>query len=567
MEKKEYNELKLEALFGAIDDLIFVNDKLGYFREYVTTNRGNLLLPENDFIDKHISEVLPEYLCRKFETCFEKLEDGGESRVLEYSLDIEGEKRWYSAKVTKIHGLSHLGYDYMTLVRDITDLKMNEDLIAHIAYYDTLTGLYNRNMLYEILDNVVRESERSGAEFAIIFMDVDNFKKINDTRGHYIGDRLLKVVAERLKGCIRTSDMIARMGGDEFTLIIREVNSHKDFLDLLERLLEVMRKPILIDEVEAYITLSLGVSFYPHDGVTREELIKNADAAMYQAKELGKNSYKLYNREIQKRLSHKYMLENRLKQAIENNELEIHYQPVVMPYEINKCKIRGLEALLRWNTKDFGMIFPSEFIPIAEETGQIIPIGLWVIEQAALFTKQISEEYKKDIVVSVNVSSIQLRVPDFCQCVEEILRSTKVNPNQLELEVTESILIEEVEEVEKVLLNLKSLGLRIALDDFGTGYSSLGYIKNLPLDTIKIDRLFIKDIKKYSVDYHILEVIVALAKKLNFSIIAEGVENKEQVDLLIDGLTNYIQGYYYYRPMQKENILRLFKECGEDSKA
>lgn len=552
LESSKFQEAKLNALFNASDDLIFVNDRHHCYREYITPHNHELYVPVEDFIGKNVKDVLPPALAEAVIRCFDKLDNGMSPDAIEYSLDVKDKVKWFSAKITKINGLEDYGYVYLTVVRDISDIKENEKLIRKMAYFDDLTGLYNRSMFHEILENTVMEHKRLGTKFAVIFMDLDNFKKVNDTRGHLIGDELLKIISDRLRFHLRKSDVISRMGGDEFTLIISELESETMLLEFAQRLLNLVNEPMIIESRPVHTSTSIGISIFPDDGQTSQELVKNADTAMYRAKEKGKNRCQLFNREINDSLQKKYRLENMLRYALKEKEnLMMHYQPVIEP---GSGEIRGYEALLRWYHEG-AFIPPNEFIPLAEEIGLIIPLGNFVFEQVFGLAARLHADYGLRKTISVNTSTDQLKDPDFIDGIRDIIARTGVEPELIELEISENIRIEEVHKISHILSEIKKLGFRIALDDFGTGYSSLSYIKSLPLDTIKIDQLFIKDICSQDIDRNILEVIVSLARKMDLDVISEGVEEQSQVDVLCNGLTDFIQGYYYYRPMSVEELL------------
>lgn len=425
-----------------------------------------------------------------------------------------------------------------------------------MAYYDNLTGLYNRSMFYESLNTAIKKSTREDSQFAVVFVDLDNFKKINDTRGHHIGDVLLKQVGTRLSAAIRDSDIIARMGGDEFTMIITSYDTVTELPSLTKRLLDVLSQPVTIEDTYIFISGSIGVSVFPADGSSSDELVKNADAAMYKAKELGRNRYQFYNQHINDEIRKKFELENKLRDAVQEKEFDLNYQPII---EVGTNKIRGFEALLRWSPDKGSSIAPLDFIPVAEETGLLLPIGYWILRKACHFNHNVHTKFGLNTIVSVNISIVQLNDADFVDMLTEILEETGLRPEFLELEITEDLLVRNFDATKEKLMAIKALGIRIALDDFGIGYSSLSYVKNLPLDSLKIDRRFIRDICNNEHDKIILEVILTLAHKLNLQVISEGVETLDQVLLLESSESDYIQGYYYYKPMTHTKLLSVLE--------
>jgi diguanylate cyclase (GGDEF)-like protein/PAS domain S-box-containing protein len=436
--------------------------------------------------------------------------------------------------------------------RDITERKKTEKTINYMAYYDALTGLPNRNMFRKHLNGVLSESEHS--TLAVLFLDLDRFKIINDTKGHTVGDLLLQKVADRLQEAVGNDGMVSRQSGDEF-IILLENCEQKKAANISARILSLFSKPITVDGDEFFVTTSIGISMYPKDGEGQEMLIKRADTAMYLAKERGKNNFQFYTSNLDMLASRKMELENGLRKAMEEKQFVLHYQPKV---ELETGKAAGVEALVRWQHPQAGVISPNEFIPLAEETGLIVPIGKWILREACQQSKRWQEEGLGNIPVAVNISVRQLQDDGFVSDVEQVLMDTGLASRCLELEITESIM-QNIEKSAIILNELKQLGVNISIDDFGKGYSSLSYLKHLPLHSIKIDKSFVDDILDASNRGSIVKAIIDMAHNLEFKVVAEGIEQEEQVTFLVENKCLIGQGYYFSRPLPAEDVTSFLK--------
>lgn len=459
-----------------------------------------------------------------------------------------------AGKLAGILGTSH----------DITKIRQNEESIRHLAYYDLLTGLPNRLMLEKRLDEAISLSGRDGRRLAVLFLDLDNFKKVNDTLGHQTGDGLLAEVGKRLQSGIRKDDVIARIGGDEYIIVQFDVKKAKNIGRFAERIIKLFDAPFIIKGHTIYVSPSIGISVYPDDGETAGDLLQNVDTAMYRAKYNGKNNYQFFNSVMKEEITRKVNIEKSLRRALINEEFSLNYQPLI---NTRTGKIRGFEALIRWTCPEKGSVPPSDFIPIAEECGLIVPIGEWVLKTACLKKKQWEKQYDSKALISVNISALQFRQDDFVSKVCGILAQTGLSPEYLELEITESILINCLDDIVKKLTELRKMGIRISLDDFGTGYSSLNYLRILPLDTLKIDRTFIHTISSKSKDNHFVRSIVSLVQKYDLDIVAEGVETPEQLDYLAKCRCNYVQGYLLGRPAAERDSAGILNEGRVDIKS
>ncbi len=443
------------------------------------------------------------------------------------------------------------------IIRDITERKRTEAEMEHMAYHDTLTGLPNRFLLDDRLCQTIALAGRTGRMTAVLFFDLDNFKSVNDSLGHPVGDLLLQKVVERLGERLRKSDTIARMGGDEFIVVLSDILAPEDAAHASRIFLDAFSEPFQLEGQEIYTSASVGISLYPIDGTNTATLLKNADIAMYQAKKHGRNSFQFFTEEINRRAEERLLLENELRHAVNRGEFILHFQPWL---DIETGSVGGMEALIRWVHPQRGIIPPNRFIPIAEETGLIIPIGEWVLKNACLFLEELHRKGLNRLTMSVNVSGKQLRNPNLIGLLGLLLANAVFDPSQLELELTESAVMENLEESRQYMDALKMIGVRLALDDFGTGYSSLSYLKRFPLDRLKIDRSFVKDCPDNPDDVSIARAIIALARSMNLQVTAEGVENLEQADFFSREKCDVIQGNYIGKPMPGHELRKLL--CG-----
>jgi diguanylate cyclase (GGDEF)-like protein len=453
--------------------------------------------------------------------------------------------QWLQA-ITLTAALALLGLGTALSMRILQQRRRADDRVHHIAFHDDLTSLPNRLMLNQRLDRALSRHRRAGSKLAILFMDLDRFKVINDSLGHEVGDALLRQVADRLKAQSREGDTVARMGGDEFVVLIENHDNLNDISACARRLVEELSAPYLLGKKDCHVTLSIGISVFPSDGSDSQALLKAADVAMYRAKELGRNNYQYYLPSMNVHTLERLELESDLSRALERGEFLLHYQPKV---EIATGLISGTEALLRWKHPVRGLVPPLDFISLAEETGLIVPIGEWVLATACAQNKLWQEMGLTNLGISVNLSARQFSDSMLLEKLTRIIHSSGLDPSSLELEITESMVMSNGECAVGVLEQLKAIGVRIAIDDFGTGYSSLGYLKRFPIDTIKVDRSFIRDIPADSGDKQIARAIIAMAHALKLKVVAEGVENAEQLKFLRAQHCDAAQGYFLCRPL------------------
>ena len=436
--------------------------------------------------------------------------------------------------------------------------------LEHQANYDSLTGLPNRTLLHDRLKQAVY-AQRTPRNIAVVFMDLDHFKFVNDSLGHSVGDKLLKAMGERLRAALREGDTVGRVGGDEFVLILADQNNEEVIFRAMQRIAAKVAEPLVIDGQELYVTCSAGISLYPQDGPDVDTLLKNADTAMYRAKEHGRSNFQFYTSEMNERVNERLALENALRRALDRQEFLLHYQQKV---DLGSRAIVGAEALVRWMHPEWGLVRPARFISLAEETGLIVPLGEWVLRESCRQARAWLDEGLEPGVVSVNLSARQFRQQDLVRMVSRILEETRLDPARLEMELTESMVMHNVESAIATLQGLKSLGVRLSVDDFGTGYSSLAYLKDLPIDALKIDRSFVRDIGG-GVEAHegvLAQAIISLGHNLHLKVIAEGVETDAQVRFLKRHGCDEVQGFLYGEPVPPADYARLLERARRKGK-
>ena len=436
--------------------------------------------------------------------------------------------------------------------------RQAEERVRHLAHFDDLTGLPNRNMFNQRLSHALARARRVDEPLAILFIDLDRFKNINDTLGHGAGDRALKEIAQRLRGCLREADTVSRLGGDEFVVLIEGASQPADVVEVAQKILAAVARPVHLESQEFHLTASIGISTCPGDSDDLQGLMKNADIAMYRAKEQGKNNFQFYSAQINVHTLERAALESDLRHALERNEFLLHYQPKV---DIGGNRIVGMEALVRWQQPGKGLVAPAQFIPLAEETGLIVPIGEWVLKTACLQNKAWQERGLPRLRVAVNLSARQFTHESLLQDVARALDETGLDPAWLEFEITESMVMRDPEHAVTLLHGLKAMGIHLSIDDFGTGYSSLSYLKRFPLDSVKIDRSFIRDLPGDGDDAAITQAIIAMAHSLRLVVIAEGVETEEQLGFLRVNGCDQMQGYHFSRPLPEDQFLRLLQRA------
>jgi diguanylate cyclase (GGDEF)-like protein len=560
-EELRTSEAKNNALLNAMPDTLFVIRRDGTIVNYLAGSE-EATMPEPRGDQLKISEYLPKNIAIEWTELMRSVLKEGKPQQYEFSLGDDPEKNHYELQmVPYLNDLS------LAIIREITDRKRAEERVHRLAYFDTLTGLPNRQLFQQHLSAAIERGEKKNLKVAALYVDLDNFKRINDTLGHSFGDVVLKTIAKRLDSCIRNDDCVirpeseeevvrlARLGGDEFVAILQDLESEADAAAVADRIRAELTRPVEHLGHEFVVTSSIGVSLYPDDGSDIETLLKNADVAMYQAKSAGRNSVRFYSGTMSLRSLERLELENSLRHALRRNELSLHYQPQI---DVKTKRMTGVEALLRWDHPEHGSVSPSRFIPLAEECGLITPLGEWVLETACHQTKVWQDKYERQLDIAVNLSSQQFFSSDIANVVLRTIYDAGLAPSSMHLELTETILMNDVKETIVTLDKLRDAGVSLAMDDFGKGYSSLSYLKRLPLDTLKIDKSFVMDMENNKDDAAICAAIIAMAHNLDLKVIAEGVETQEQLNFLEGQGCDQIQGFLISKPLPPEELEERF---------
>jgi diguanylate cyclase (GGDEF)-like protein len=557
------SEQRNSALLQAFPDWMLVVNARGQLVERIS---GGTEATEGLLAGKTIEEIMPTDTARKARECMQAAAGTGKPQTFEFESGKDDERKTYEIRLQ-----CQPDSTFLFVIRDVTEHRRTEARIQYLAYYDTLTGLPNRQLFVRELRRAIRASERKKSRMAILFIDLDRFKRINETLGHAVGDALLQSVARRLETCVRPADFvaraapnddqafarIARLGGDEFVLLLTDIQHQDQITTVATRVRHALAEPFKSDGHQFVVTPSIGISLYPEDGTEIEDLLVKADMAMYDAKDQGRNQHAFANNAKGGVLLDRLDLENDLHNAVGSSELSLHYQPKV---DVHTGAVRSVEALLRWNHPKRGWISPGTFIPLAEETGIMLRLGDWVVHEACRQISAWAGGHLGKLCISVNVSTIQFARADFVDSVFRAVEQHGVKPELLELEITESLLMRDIGEVIASLRRLRDTGIRISIDDFGTGYSSLGYLKQFPVDSLKIDRSFVKDLLVSSDDAAICSAIIAMARELKLTTVAEGVEVVEQLEFLRRQGCDQIQGFLFSKPLAPAQLAHLLQD-------
>jgi len=546
-------EMHLRAVIETQPECVKVVAVDGSLKEM---NAAGLAMIEADGLQQLHGQPLVNLIAPEYRATFVAFMDSvarGNKGSLEFEIiGLKGTRRWlesHAVPMTEEDGERVV----LAVTRDITERKRAQAQLAFLAHHDLLTGLPNRALYTDRLEQAMIEADRHQRLVGVVFLDLDRFKNVNDTLGHDAGDALLKAAAERLIGAVRKGDTVARLSGDEFTLVLADMSHAEDAARIAQKILEVFEAPFHIGGRELYLTVSLGVTLYPTDGSNSQELLRNADVAMYRAKEAGRNSYAFYAAEMTHRAAEQLALESALREAITRDELRVYYQPIVSYAD---GTVISIEALVRWQHATRGLVSPLEFIPLAEETSMILPIGEWVLHSACAQARQWLRLHP-NLHLAVNISARQFRQENLVQSVRRVLEQTEFPPQHLEFEITESVLLQNAESVMRTLRELTDLGIVLSMDDFGAGYSSLSYLKRFPIRMLKIDRSFTRDIPADADDTAIASAIITMAHALGLRVVAEGVETQEQLEFLGARACDAMQGYYFSRPVPADDMTRL----------
>ena len=494
---------------------------------------------------------------QQIDAVYSALANENEANLVLRKCHQDGAEIWCKLLISPIPDATGKITYFIGVQTDITEHKRDEARLAHQSTHDALTGLPNRNLLKDRLQQAMVQTDRSNDGVALLFLDLDHFKLINDSLGHAAGDRMLLDVAERLRACVREGDTVSRHGGDEFVLVLREIDQSHHVAAICEKIFRTIADPFFIQGHSFHVTCSIGIALYPQDGQDTATLFKYADMALYQAKDQGRNHYQFFSREMNERMLERVTLDEALRSAIANDELFLHYQPLV---SLSTGQLVGLETLVRWQHPKFGMVSPVRFIPVAEESALIASIGEWVLRKACQDMRTWIDNGLTGFQVAVNVSPRQFRDPRLADRIEHVLAEYRIDPGMLSLEITETVLMQDTASSEATLLQLKRLGVDLALDDFGTGYSSLSYLKRFPFDRVKIDRSFVRDITTDADDAAISRAIISMAHSLGIRVVAEGVETEAQCQFLRRHECDEMQGYYFSRPLPSMEITTLLVE-------
>ena len=551
-------------------DIVYMLNTEGYFTFVNDRMEKTLGYNKNDIIGKHYSSIICDNDLENAKYTFNERRTGERASAnIELRLKCKNDKanikcineRLLSTTINSFGMYKNLNGDdkfvgTYGIARDITEKKKTDKIIHFQAYHDNLTRLPNRTLLKDRLVQAISYAKRSNNELSVMFLDLDRFKNINDTLGHMAGDKLLQAVAKRLKKCLREGDTLARIGGDEFTVLLPEIHGREDSELVAQKIIDTLKKPFNLLEQEIFVSTSIGIAHYPDDGETIEALLQHADIAMYAVKNKGKDGYLFYNNDMHEAVSAHLSLENDLRRAIKNNQFKIHYQPQV---DANTHKIIAVEALIRWDHPERGTIMPTEFISFCEETGLIQSMGDWILDAVCQDLKLWKEMNLILPRIAVNVSAKQFEHPNIIENIKATLDKYDITGDMLEFEITENVMMDDIENVIFILNQISSMGIKIAIDDFGTGYSSLNYLQKLPIDTLKIDKSFINSMEYDEGAKSIIKAIIAMAKGLNLDIISEGVEERGQMEKL-KALGCYgMQGFLFSPPVSMESVTDILK--------
>ena len=545
-----FKEQMLKTIFEAIPDLLFLMDYNGIIIDYHANNQDALYVSPDQFVGNNMLDILPKSVAKKFEVYIEKAIEQDEIVTFKYELSVPQGQVYFEARINKV-----LKYDQiMIIIRDITEQHQSEQLIRKQAYFDSLTQLPNRLLALDRLSQLTVEATRNDEKAAVFFLDLDDFKKINDSLGHEAGDKVLIETANRLQRALRKADTIGRLGGDEFIILSKGISTQQNAVGIAEKLLQNFREPFTIEGRELMLTISIGVAMFPDNGKSVSDLLRNADTAMYQAKALGRNTYSFFTNQMNTVIQRRLTIEEQMRGALQRNEFILYYQP---QFDVKKNEIIGAEALLRWLNPVLGSVAPDEFIPIAEKTGVIISIGEFVIKESLSLLNRWKnvEQLNRNFSIAVNLSPSQFKDLSLFNFIKTSLSNANIEPQSLELEITEGVLMSGESSITDTLNDITNLGVILSMDDFGTGYSSLSYLRKYPFNVLKIDRGFINGITKNNEDYSLVEATIAMSHGLGLKVVAEGVETKEQLTILKELGCDLAQGYYFSKPIPGQDLI------------
>lgn len=559
---------EMQAVYQSIPDHIFNLNAEGCIVSYKLGENSHHFIRKERLINQHLKDVTDPEVASKFDVAIRQVLKQVMMQHFEFIMVHDRKLHYYEVRMMPLKSQA-----VMALVRDITERRLAEEQIAFLAYHDSLTALPNSRLFKDRLQHAIAKSERNEKKLAVMFLDLDRFKLINDTMGHSSGDELLKIASQRLIDAVRKTDLVAmnvidvnpsvaRLGGDEFTILLEDLDKLDTVAYIADRIINNIALPMTLGRQEVHISTSMGIAIYPDDGLEADELLRHADTAMYHAKSQGRNNFQFYNESMNRSSSELLELENNLHKSLDNGELCLYYQPQA---SVENLRMEGMEALIRWRHPEKGFISPSVFVPVAEETGMISRIGEWTLREACeQGVRWLNAGY--DIrKISVNLSARQLKDKDLASKIQAILDETGMPPGKLGIELTESAIILEPEAALLRLKSIKALGVSLSLDDFGTGYSSLSYLKRFPIDTLKIDQAFVRDVRIEDEDAALVQAIITMAHGLKMEVIAEGVERQDQLEFLSTHGCDSIQGYLFSKPLPAEEIENILPLSVDES--
>jgi diguanylate cyclase (GGDEF)-like protein/PAS domain S-box-containing protein len=550
-------EQQFRDLFNNISSEIYIKDLHGIYLSVNQSFTKTYDLTSDDVKGKSDFDLFPEHLAKAYHQSDLQTIKLDAATFTEDEVPQPKGSKFYSSVKFPLKDPNGKTYALCGISTDVTDKKLSAEKILHQAHFDPLTDLPNRFLALDRLSQMLNEAQRKDEQVAVLFLDLDDFKKINDSLGHEVGDKLLIEAAYRLASIIRNEDTVGRLGGDEFIVLLRGLTNETDVQPVTEALLDKFRQPFIIDNKELILTASVGIALYPDDATTASELLRNADTAMYQAKALGRNSYSYFTEAMNHDVSRRLALEQQIRGALERNEFDVYYQ---IQIGFKNRQIIGAEALLRWHNVELGDVSPEEFIPIAEQTGLIVPLGQFVLDQALATIKQWHQLSHTQLRIAVNLSPRQFRDPELVHYIQQALTTADIDASNLELEITEGVLMSGHAYIEDALTSLSQLGVILSMDDFGTGYSSLSYLRTYPFNVLKIDRCFISRINNEHADKELVNATIAMSHALGLKVVAEGVENLQQYQLLESLGCDYAQGYLFSKPIPKADLFVLATE-------
>jgi diguanylate cyclase (GGDEF)-like protein/PAS domain S-box-containing protein len=547
-----FKEHMLKTVFEATPDVFFLMQENGTIIDYYAGNENTLIQPSECFLGKMITDTFPPEAAAIYRSNLTKVIHQKGTLTFEYQLPTPNGFSHFEAR------MSHLAdyHQIVTIVRNITEKYKSSEIIRQHAYFDALTSLPNRLLSLEHLTQMLNNAVASPQKTTVFFLDLDDFKKVNDSLGHEVGDKLLIESARRLTQVIGKDGTIGRLGGDEFIILSQHLPDHTGILNFVNDILNAFKHPFYIDERELILTISIGIAESPENGNCVSDLLRNADTAMYQAKALGRNAYSFFTKEMNTTMLRRFEIEEQMHGALERNEFEVFYQPQL---NAKNKQIIGAEALLRWNNPNLGNVTPDEFIPIAEQTDLIIPIGRYVIKQAIEFLNEWQRDSDNKYTMAVNLSPAQFKDNDLITFIQQCLDEAKIPAKSFELEITEGVLMTGKSDVAGALLTLHKLGVQLSMDDFGTGYSSLSYLREYSFDVLKIDKTFINGITLNKADRDLVKASIAMAHSLGLEVVAEGVEMDEQLAILNELNCDFVQGFYFSKPIPAKEFLLFSK--------